>query len=98
MVNSEFEAAEIFSGFILNLSHSHIIIGLPNYMKPYVVILCMFFTITAQAQKQFGLAVSTNFDFAATGFGTNDAGIGLSLSPSFFAKSKLQLRTEWSLD
>lgn len=54
--------------------------------------------LTAQAQKNYSLTASANFDFFLSGLGINDAGVGFTIQPNLFAKKRLQLRTEISLD
>ena len=64
--------------------------------------LLSFYMITsilsAHSQKNLSLSASVNFDFLTEGLGTNDAGIGLTVHSNLFAKKKLQLRVEGSLD
>lgn len=52
----------------------------------------------AQSQKNYSLSTSVNFSFLTEGVTLNDAAIGLSLHGNAFAKKRLQLRTDASLD
>ena len=54
--------------------------------------------MNGHSQKNYSLSASVNFDFLTEGLGTNDAGIGFTVHSNLFAKKKLQLRTEVSLD
>lgn len=67
-------------------------------MKTVLFFTFLFFTIVASAQRRFALVASTNFDFAVTGFGTNNAGIGFTLSPGFVVAPRLHVKAEASLD
>jgi hypothetical protein len=54
--------------------------------------------LNVHSQKNYSLTASANFSFLTNGLANNDAGIGLSVRGNAFAKKRLQLRTDASLD
>lgn len=69
-------------------------------MKLFVVLICCLFSGYSYTQfnKQVSLVASTNFNFRTRGLGLNDAGLGLNVNAIVFAKHKLQLLLETSVD
>lgn len=65
-------------------------------MKVIIITIFLLLSLTsfAQSNKPVNLAAIGNFNFKLRGFGTNDAGVGLGLNASFFARHKLQLLAE----
>lgn len=66
--------------------------------KAWCFALLLFVFFHSEAQKNYSLSASANFDFLTKGLRLNDAGIGATINANFFAPKKLQLRTETSLD
>ena len=66
--------------------------------KTFCFLLVFSILIHAQGQKNFSLSASGNFDFLVRGLGLNNGGFGIFVQPNFFAKHKLQLRVEGSID
>jgi hypothetical protein len=62
----------------------------------FVLLACIF--ADSKAQRNFSLSALANFNFLTTGLGVNDAGVGLSVQGNAFAKKKLQIKAEASLD
>lgn len=54
--------------------------------------------LNVHSQKNYSLTVSSNFNFLTNGISLNDAGIGFSVSANAFAKGRLQLKADASLD
>jgi len=68
-------------------------------MRKFLLAVYMMISfLNGHCQKNYSLSASANFDFLTEGLGTNDAGIGLTVHSNLFAKKKLQLRAEGSLD
>jgi hypothetical protein len=60
-----------------------------------IAILCsLSLTSYAQFEKPLSLTAGSNFNFKTKGLGMNDAGFGINLDASLFAKHKLQLLVE----
>jgi len=66
--------------------------------KALFCLLFSTFLLAGHSQKNHSLAASADFDFLTNGLGMNDAGIGFTIHYNLFTRSKLQLRTEASLD
>ena len=61
----------------------------------FLALLALSSTVSyAQFDKNVSTNATANFNIALAGLGTDDAGVGLNLQTSFFAKNRLQLTTE----
>ena len=67
-------------------------------MRKICLAFLLIIFLDAQSQKNYSLLASANFSFLTNGLANNDAGIGLSVRGNAFAKKRLQLRTDASLD
>ena len=63
-----------------------------------IVITLFSISSTAQFNSPFTIRATPNANIVIEGIGQNDAGLGLSLDGSFFAKHKLQLLVEMNAD
>ena len=63
-----------------------------------IIFITIFYLLSvasfAQNSRPVNLLATGNFNSKLRGFGTNNAGVGLSLNASFFARHKLQLLAE----
>jgi hypothetical protein len=67
-------------------------------MKICLLSILAFFSLSVQAQKNFSVSTSVNFNFGVSGIAINDAGMGVNAMANYFTAKKLQLRSEASLD
>lgn len=65
-------------------------------MRLLPIILAIFSTTVSHSQldKKVSVNATGNFNVSLAGLGTDDAGLGLNMQTSFFAKNRLQLTTE----
>src|SRR5688500_9448095 len=67
-------------------------------MRALILFTCVSLSSAAQFDRAVRIAPIINFNVVLNGLGQNDAGMGLGLNASFFAKHKLQLLIESGTD
>lgn len=67
-------------------------------MRVLILFTCVSFSSAAQFDRSVRITPIINFNVVLNGLGQNDAGMGLELNASFFAKHKLQLLIESGTD
>lgn len=74
----------------------HEICSILLWMKHLLISLALLVSLScwAQREKPVSVRMTGQFDFGVRGMGTNDAGMGVEVALSLFAKKRVQLLTE----